>query len=252
MTALHALLARVTMLLIVVLTACAPAAGVPSASVSSSAAGDSCVNAYYPISAKASWSYSSTGNPSMGAYTFSRTIAAQNNAGFTSSDQYSTGVKWTVEWTCKDGNLTAMDTGPGTASMTTSRVNMSNNSVTAEGYSIPASFEADKTWSESVSIRGPVNSNGKQVASSQIDARITCHFGGSETLTVPAGKFDTVIAICSKNVVVSAVSQGTRMQLGANHENITYWYAKGVGLVKSVASGGTDNETVVLTTYQMP
>jgi hypothetical protein len=39
--------------------------------------------------------------------------------------------------------------------------------------------------------------------------------------------------------------------LGSNTENITYWYAKDVGLIQSIATGGSNNETVVLTQYTL-
>ncbi len=222
----------------------------PSGSTGSITASGACTNAYYPVPSGASWSYASSGSTSVGDYTYTRTVSAVSDAGFTTSDQYSTGVNWVVKWTCQDGNLAALDTGPGTASMKTSNVNMTTGSATADGYNIPATFDTGKTWSEKVTLNETANSNGKS-ANSQIVAQINCSAGGAATITVPAGKFDTVTATCNKTVTVSAIIQGKTMQLATNTENITYSYAKGVGFVKSVAAGGTDNETIVLTQYKV-
>ena len=54
----------------------------------------------------------------------------------------------------------------------------------------------------------------------------------------------------TRQVVVSSLVGGNAIQLASNTENITYWFAKGVGYVKSVATGGNNNETVVLTEYK--
>ena len=101
-----------------------------------------------------------------------------------------------------------------------------------------------------MTVTGLVESSGKQVTS-QILNQLSCSAGGADTVTVPAGTFHTVKATCSKNIVVSAIVQGDTIKLSSNQENITSWYTKGVGFVKSVATGGSNNETIVLTEYKI-
>lgn len=213
-------------------------------------AGGACANAYYPVLAGASHSYSSTGS-AVGDYTYIVAISTVGDTGFTTSYQYSTGGNATVKWTCQAGNLAALDAGNSSLSFTTLKIKMDSNSVTADGYNIPASFDSGKTWSEKVTVKGTAEvTNGKTV-DGQISSQFACSSAGTDSITVPAGKFDTVKATCDKTVIVSALEQGKLTRVGANHEYITYWYANGVGFVKSVATGGANNETVVLTQYKL-
>jgi hypothetical protein len=251
-----------SILLIVALAACAlsptiapsgsagSTAASPTETTGSSAASGGCTNPYYPVPSGASWSYASSGG-NLGAYTYTRMITASNDTGFTSSDQFSSGVSYVIKWNCQDGNLAALDAGSRSFSMATSKVKMTSDSITSDGYDIPASFETGKAWTDKVTVSGTVESNGKK-ETSQILNQSSCTAGGADTITVPAGTFSTVKATCSKNVVVSAIIQGKSTQLGANQESITSWYSQGVGFVKSVATGGSNNETIVLTQYKMP
>ena len=226
-----------------------PAAAAPTTAASTSASGG-CANAYFPVASGASWSYSSTGS-GIGDYTYTHTITTVSDTGFTTNYQFSTGVNSTVKWNCQDGNLAALDAGAESFTMSTSKVKMTSNSVTADGYNIPATFDTGKTWSENVTVDGTVQASATQTVNSQIVSQISCTAAGADTITVPAGKFDTVKATCTKKVVVSAIVQGKAQPLNTNQENITYWYAKGVGFVQSVATGGSDNETIVLTQYKL-
>ncbi len=224
----------------------------PSAAPLISAASGSCANAYYPVPSGATWSYSSTGSSSVGDYTYTRVVSANTATGFSTTDQFSTGVNAIINWRCEDGNLAALDAGSSSFTMSTSKVKMTSDSITADGYNIPASFAAGKTWAEKVTVDGTVVQNGtSKTVKSQIASTLNCSAAGADTVTVPAGKFDTVKADCVKTVVVSALAGGKTTQLASNTQNITYWYAKGVGYVKSVATGGTDNETIVLTAYKI-
>ncbi len=250
-------------LLIVILAACAqsPAStspggttapaentGVPTQPAGASASGG-CANAYFPVTSGASWSYASSGNV-LGAYTYTWTVSAVSDTGFTTSDQYSTGVNATIQWNCQDGNLAALDAGSNSLSMSTSKVTMTTNSVTAEGYNIPATFNSGATWSESVTANETVNSGTKSI-NSQIVILTNCSAAGADTVTVPAGTFNTVKATCNQTVAVSALVQGTAMPASAPVAvSVTDWYAKGVGLVKSVRTSTTSGtETIVLTQY---
>jgi hypothetical protein len=241
-------------LLVVILAACgkSPAStpsGSGTAAPASKASSGDCANAYYPVAAGDSWSYSSSGG-NLGDYTYTQKITAANGTGFTKSYAASTGVDLSIDWKCSGGNLAALDAGAAGLSMSTSKITMTSNSIQADGYNIPASFNSGATWSEKVSATGTVvEGSTSKTVTSQIAYQLDCSAGGTDAVTVPAGKFDAVKAVCTKETTVSAVVQGKTIQLGDNKENITYWYAKGVGFVKSVASGGSNNETVVLTQY---
>lgn len=211
-----------------------------------------CSNAYFPTSLGTSWSYSSSGNP-LGAYTFTWTVAGLNEQGLTTNDQYSTGVHAIIKWTCNNGNLAALNGGSNSLSLTTSKVSMKSNSITAEGYNIPANFDAGNSWSEKVIVDGTVINNAAKTVTTQIVTQLNCSVAGTDSITVPAGKFDTVKASCTETVSVSALMQGTAVPAGAPVTiHVTNWYAKGVGLVQSVRKGGTTGaETISLTHYEV-
>ena len=211
-----------------------------------------CRNAYYPVATGASWSYASRNGSQPGDDLFTRTIDAATSSDFTVTDRHAAGGMWMVKWLCHAGNLTALDPGAGRASLTTSNAAQSGADVTADGYVVPATFAGASPWSQKLTLQSPVQSNGKSVASSRIDATLQCSLGAAASISVPAGTFQAVSAACTKTVIVSAVAPGGTVQLGATQQSITYWYARGVGLVKSVATGGPANETLLLTSYHIP
>jgi hypothetical protein len=249
-----------SLLLFAVLAACStsPAGssngstGGPAAATSTSARGE-CTNDYFPVSSGTAWSYSSTGGV-LGDYTYGWTVADVSDTGFTTNDQSSlgTGTTSSVKWNCQGGNLAALDSGANSLSLSTSKVSMTTTSVTAEGFNIPASFKSGNTWSEKVTAKGTVVSGTKTV-DVQIDSDLTCSVAGNDSITVPAGTFDAVKTTCTDMVSVSELNLGTPVPAAAaSTVNITNWYAKGVGLLKTVrvsTVGGT--ATGVLTQYSI-
>ena len=221
--------------------------------VSASAGNGNCTNAYYPVSSGSNWSYSSSGG-TLGSYTYTTMVSAMSNTGFTTSNQSSLGTGGTsdVKWTCKDGKLAAFDAGSNSLTMSTSKMKVTSTSITADGYNIPNNFTVGTTWSEKVTINDTVQSGARSV-DSRIESTVDCSAAGAESVTVPAGTFDAVKVTCTDTVAVSELMQATAIPAGApTTVNVTDWYAKGVGLVKSVrasTAGGTD--TTVLTQYKI-
>jgi hypothetical protein len=250
-----------SILFIVILAACVPSdstaiTAVPTGAAALTAAKDAsvsrgCANAYYPVPSGASWSYASRGSIA-GDYSYTRTITAVNDVGFTTSDHFSTGVDRTLKWNCQDGNLTTLDTGSGSSGSVKSTIlKMVVVSTDADGYNIPATFEAGKTWSEKIEINGNLENSGTNVGTAQNVAQINCRAGSADTITVPAGTFNTVKATCTSAMIVTTTVKGLTMPPVIDNESTTYWYVKGIGLVKSVGSNPGGNETIVLTQYKI-
>jgi hypothetical protein len=217
--------------------------------VSASGSGN-CANAYFPVSTGNSWSYSSTGG-ALGTYTYTMTVADVSDNVFTTTEVSSlgTGTASIVKWKCKDGKLAALDAGSNSLSMSGSKFSMTSNSITADGYNIPGTFGSGTTWSEKVTVKGTIQA-GTRTLDSQIVSKVDCSTAGTDTITGPAGTFNTVKATCNQTVAVSALVQGTPMPAGAPVPvSITNWYAKGVGLVQSVRSTAGSTENIVLTQY---
>ena len=223
---------------------------VPPTQPVNTAASGGCTNAYFPVTSGNNWSYSSSGNV-LGAYTYTWTVTDVSDTGFTTSNQYSSGVNATIKWNCQNGNLAELDAGSNSLSMSTSKVKMTTDSVTGEGYNIPADFSTGATWSESVTANETVISGTKTI-NSQIVILTNCSAAGADSITTTAGTFNTVKATCNQTVTVSALLQGTPMPATPVMVSVTDWYAKGVGLVKSVrTSAASGTETIVLTQYKI-
>ena len=218
-----------------------PASALPNAA---------CTNLYYPVSSGASWSYSSSGSV-IGNYTYVHSITALSATGFTSSDQFNSGIRHTIQWNCQDGNLTALDTGLSAGSIANSKMKMTPDSVSADGYNIPAVFDTGKTWTEKVEISGSLALNGGIVGSSQNVAILNCRAAGNEAVVVPAGSFDTVKVTCTANFVNNTALEGVQGQPVSDTDSSIDWYARGVGLVKSLSTGADGTETIVLTHYTL-
>lgn len=219
----------------------APTASAPAGA----SAGGGCANAYYPVASGDSWSYASNtttpdGTPAS-SYTYTTTITAVSDKGFTTSTQASTGADTTVGWNCQGGNLAVLDVGGVTS--TTSKIKLNFNAVSADGYNIPATFDTGTTWSETITATATITASAGRTVNSQIASQSNCTAAGAEKISLPVGNFDTVKATCIKTVVVSVVVQGKVMPVSTIQESVTDWYAKSVGLVKSVAMIGTVDPT---------
>ena len=254
----HLILA--SLLLIIVVAACAfsPAAANPPGNILlglTPSAGGGCANAYFPTSSGTTWSYSSRGSV-LGDYTFTRTVADVSATGFTMNDLTSlaAGTSSSVKWNCQNGNLAALDAGAASLNVASTAVKITSTSVTADGYNIPNTFAAGTAWAEKVTVLGTVTS-GNRSMDSQIVSALKCTAGaGAESVKVPAGAFDAVKASCTETIGVSAMVQATPMPAGvASTLDITNWYAKGVGLVKSVRVNNTtgNTTTIELTSYKI-
>jgi hypothetical protein len=213
-----------------------------------------CTNAYFPTSSGSTWSYSSAGS-ALGPYTYTSTVSDVSDTGFTVNDltTLGTGTSSSVKWNCQNGNLAALDSGAGSLSVSTSKVKITSTSITADGYNVPNSFAPGTTWSENVTVIGTVQT-GTRTLDSQIAATLNCTAAGAESITVPAGTFDTVKATCTETIGVSEIVQATPIPAGSPSTlDITDWYAKGVGLVKSVRVNNTagSTTTVELTKYSI-
>jgi len=74
----------------------------------------------------------------------------------------------------------------------------------------------------------------------------SCTVSGVESVTVPAGTFDAIRVECSDSTDDPAAYAGT-ITTG------TYWYAKGVGLVRQeVSENGGTAEVSELDSYYIP
>jgi len=202
-----------------------------------------CANPLYPVLAGANWTYQLTGTTNA---TFNRRINTLTADGFEDQDTFDSGTVRTGKWNCAAGALTALDpAGDLTATVQRGDAMSSFGTTTNDGVTLPAVIEAGTTWTQTVSITGTVTVNGKSDDADN-NTSLSCTANGTEHVVVPAGAFDAMKVTCQNSVQITITTDLATIPVPAIEFTSENWYAAGVGLVKSVASGGIDTTTLLL------
>lgn len=216
----------------------------PTVAASPTPAPTDCFNAYYPVKPGSTWTYQMSGTR---ADTFTHSIVAASDKDFTDQDTFGNGTTRTGQWRCEGGDLISLT--PGGASAAVAAAGLVFNFTVTEntGVTIPANMEVGSTWSQNIKFESSQDVGGVQL-DTQNEASTSCTVIGRESVTVPAGTFDALKVECN-----------TKLTIGMNGTPIytiegpsTSWYALGVGMVKSIGSGGGYEATIELTAYQIP
>ncbi|GAB4570556.1 MAG: hypothetical protein Fur0017_17380 [Anaerolineales bacterium] len=211
-----------------------------------SGSGD-CANLYLPVIAGATWNYSVTGPTSD---TFTRSITSANANGFADQDVYASGVTRQAEWNCKDGNLISLSPGGNAANVTASEVSTELQTTAFLGVTLPATINPGDSWTQSHVLEGTQTIGGESFPLSS-NVNSNCTAAGIESITVPAGTFDAMRVDCqmSMDVTISMPELPVSSSLSLSG---TTWYAEGVGMVKTSATGGGMDSVTELTSYNIP
>jgi hypothetical protein len=236
-------------------TATGPAAQ-PTATLAGSTpvAGQSlCTNTYYPVQEGATWSYQSTGGPA-GEYTFTDTITSVRPDGFTLSTQIA-GLTRAQEWSCTPEGLAALQFGGAPAAMLNSQNIQLNFEVTnSTGVTFPGQIEPGDQWQQTVDLAGEVTAMNEE-AQAAGTVRMDFFAVGNESVTVPAGTFEALRVEVDVTLNVNASYKGINLPVSFSGD-YTYWFAPGVGWVKSSGTGsvlGTSfSDTTELQSYNIP
>lgn len=212
-----------------------------------------CTNTYYPVREGATWSYKSTGGPA-GEYSFTDTITSVRTDGFTLSTQIG-GLTRAQEWTCTAEGLAALQFGGAPAAMLNSQNIQMNFDVTnANGVTFPRQINPGDQWQQSVDIAGDVTLFNEEA---QATGSVQMNFSavGNESVIVPAGTFEALRVEVDVSLNISATYEGITLPVAFSGD-YTYWFAPGVGWVKSNGTGSalgtsfTDNTE--LQSYSIP
>lgn len=196
-----------------------------------------CSNALAPVKPGATWSYvnSAAGtNPS----TFTTTITDVRSDGFTVTTKFDDNTMVSQDWLCKPDGLLALTMGTGQTPFGLSLpagVEAQLTTANATGLTLPADVQAGMKWPYSIDLAGTLSQGS---LSAQLAGAITTEFQalGREQVTVPAGTFDAMKVQGISTVKVSADYHGLSVPI-TSVVNTTFWFAPGVGLVKSAESG---------------
>ena len=212
-----------------------------------------CTNTYYPVRQGATWTYKSTGGP-VGEYSFTDTISSVRAEGFTLSTQIGDLTR-TQEWTCSAEGLTALQLGGAPAAMLNSQeIEMSLDVTNASGVAFPSQINPGDQWQQTLEVQGNVTFMNEEAEASG-DAQMNFSAVGNESVTVPAGTFETLKVEVDVTLNVDATYEGIALPVSFSGD-YTYWFAPGVGWVKASGTGNvlgsSFSETTELQSYNIP
>lgn len=212
-----------------------------------------CTNVYYPVRQGATWSYKSTGGPA-GEYSFTDTITSVRENGFTLSTQIGDLTR-TQEWTCTAEGLSALQLGGAPAAMLNSQnIQLNLDISNATGVTFPSQINPGDQWQQTMNVTGNVTMMNEEADASGT-AQMNFSAIGNESVTVPAGTFDALKVAVNVALNVDATYEGITLPVSFSGE-YTYWFAPGVGWVKSSGTGNvlgsSFTDTTELQSYSIP
>lgn len=228
-----------------------------SDSASSSAANSPnlCANSLVPIHKDATWSYVNTG-VSESPVTLTTTVSDVRSDGFTVATRFDDGTTADQEWDCLPDGLVARSLGSAQATLGLSLQGMSASLLTLNpaGITLPAQLKAGKSWQYALDVTGNVSRNENVV---QVSGKINTSLKATrtESVTVPAGTFDAMRIDAVSTFAMNANLYGLYIPVNSSVKS-SFWFAPGVGWIKSVQSGDLPgmsiNSATELQSYQIP
>lgn len=231
-------------------------ATVPTATLEGSTPGapqSLCANLYYPVRQDATWTYKSTGGPA-GEYSFIDTITSVRQDGFTLSTQIGQ-VTRVQEWTCTTEGLSALQLGGAPAAMLNSQnIQLNLDIHNAAGVAFPSQISPGSQWQHNMDVTGNVTAFNEEA-----EAAGTVHMSfnavGNESVTVPAGTFESLKVEVDVSLNVNATYEGITLPVSFTGD-YTYWFAPNVGWVKASGTGSvlgnSFTDTTELQSYNIP
>ncbi|MBI5933630.1 MAG: hypothetical protein HY867_07970 [Chloroflexi bacterium] len=219
-------------------------ASAPTVAASPTPQPTDCFNAYYPVKAGATWTYQMSGTS---ADTFTHSIVSASDKEFTDQDAFGSGTTRTGQWRCEGGNLISLTPGGGSAAVVAAGVVFNFTVTENTGVTVPADMGVGSAWSQDIKFEGKQDVGGIQLDTKN-EAATSCTAIGRESVTVPAGTFDALKVECISKITITVAGMAPFVIEGPS----TAWYAEGIGMVKTVGSGGGYEATIELTTYQIP
>lgn len=196
---------------------------------------DPCNNPYYPIVNGAQWTYQITvQNDAPTMATHSMTVV--DDGSFTLTVRGAESV-YTMDGTCGEDGVILLDVPGVSATYSDENGGSTLSTTNDDGVTVPDDIQAGDDWSQTISVVG--SSDGDVTLSATI--KTTYKALGYESVTVPAGTFNAL-----------KVEQNGSMTIHGTPPFEThgfFWYAQGIGVVKSGLDGTYTSELV---SYSIP
>ncbi len=230
-----------------------PTATEPATEPPATASSSLCANPYYPVREGATWTYSSTGGAA-GEYSFTDTITAVREDGFTLTSQFDDLTR-TQEWACQPEGLVALQLGGPSAAMLSAQdmqLNLEVNKVT--GVTYPSQVNPGDQWQQNLDFEGSM-AVANQEGTATGNAQFAFNAIGIESVTVPAGTFEAMKVQVVTTLNFNVTYQGLSVPVTVSG-TYDYWFAEGVGWVRASGTaemaGTSFTETIELQSYNIP
>jgi hypothetical protein len=221
----------------------------PTVAVESTTSIEGCNHPYYPAVPNATRVYKSSGT-SKGEYMITETTSEVRADGFTVLTDYGTNVK-SIEWSCDSEGLRVYSTGnekmQGLA-VDSDQFKLDVTIKNPSGVTLPVEIEAGDSWAQSFDFESTGTVGGNTTTGTG-RSTTTYEALGLESITIPAGTFEAMKIESETKEDIQATFNG----LAANSSNeyqTVFWFVEGIGLVKSVTTGGY-TETLELQSYNI-
>jgi len=208
--------------------------GTTSASTS-----DQCRNAYYPVGPSVVRKYHVTyarGMVSDREYT--ETFSDFSGDTFTVNTDFGT-VNAHVHWRCTGDGLLATQYN-NSIDLMKSGASAKVDTVDSSGVTFPQEgrWQTGEKWEAAYHVIETLNGpDGKQIGGGDGTVKQDAEIVGSESVTVPAGTFDTMKAVIRTELEITINVKGISSPVKVPFET-TGWFAKDIGLVKAVTKMG--------------
>jgi hypothetical protein len=206
-----------------------------------------CDTLYFPLRQGASWNYSGEGMTLN--WTVVEVSGDQENATVTMVADVGSDVSIDYHWSCTSEGVVSYDFGVGSFSIAEveGMGDLQFEVTDASGSFLPpGDLTPGMTWENSYTIQSSFSVEGQSFSSSATSSQ-TYTAIGLETVTVPAGTFEAMRVDSVGSVTSTAMGQSFTSDISA-----TYWFAEGVGLLKTSSSSLDVVSILELTSYNIP
>lgn len=193
------------------------------------AAAGACYHPYLPILDDTIWTYRTSDTEGEDSYTLSYDITGPDSFVFVIAYP---DLTVSAEWICTEEGL--VRTNYAEFMMGATGFEISDLSYTGVSFPLPDVMVPGAAWQNSFSASGRLSGDfGESDVS--MDMLMDNVIEGAETITVPAGTFDTLRIVTNytmnNTMTIAGITTPVSMQF-----TTTAWYAKDVGMVKSVTT----------------
>ncbi|HKY53858.1 MAG TPA: hypothetical protein VJM08_06090, partial [Anaerolineales bacterium] len=161
----------------------------------------------------------------------------------------------TQEWACEEEGLIALQLGgTSAATLNTQDMQMNLEVKNVSGVTFPRDIAAGDQWQHNLDFEGQMDIAG-QSGEATGSAETSFSAIGNESVTVPAGTFESMKIQVDSTLNINVGFQGLSVPVTING-TYTYWFVQDVGWVKASGTGDfggqSFSETIELQSYNIP